>query len=263
VGRAQRVDEPRQGAGLTQAAELWSKGDYDALAERFAPIHDRLVERLDPQPGDRWLDVATGTGRVAARAAAAGAEVVGTDIAPRMLEIARTHAPEVAFELGDAQALSYEDASFDAVSSCFGVIFAPDHEATASELARVCRGRLGLTSWRPDDELRELYERFESWPPEGKEPFEWGRREHVEGLLGGAFDLEIEEGTWYLEGGSGEELWEFWRSAAPPFKAMVDEMDETKREAFRKGYIEYAEGHRQGDLVRPPRKYLLLLGRRR
>jgi SAM-dependent methyltransferase len=242
---------------------MWSMGEYDELARRFAPIHDRLVEKLSPQPGERWLDLATGTGEVAARAAAARAEVVGVDIAPRMLETARSKVPGVEFELGDAQALGYEDASFDVVASSFGLIFAPDHEATAGELARLCRDRIGFTSWQPDPELRDLYERFESWPPEGKEPFEWGKREHVEELLSDAFELEIADGIWHLEGSNGEELWEFWARAAPPFKAMVDGMDSERREAFRGGYIEYVERHREGELVRPARKYLLVTGRRK
>lgn len=187
---------------------------------------------------------------------------MGADIAPRMLEIARTKAPEIRFELGDAEALDYEDASFDVVVSSFGLIFAPDHEATARELARVCRDRMGFTSWQPDAELRDLYESHETWPPEGKAPFEWGKREHVEELLGGSFDLEIEEGIWYLEGASGEEVWEFWTTAAPPFKAMVDAMDGEKRAAFRDDYIAYAERHREGETVRPPRRYFLVTGRR-
>jgi SAM-dependent methyltransferase len=221
------------------------------------------VAKFDPQDGERWLDLATGTGAVALRAAAAGADVVGIDIAPRMLEIARSKVPEVRFELGDTQALDYQDASFDVVVSSFGLIFAPDHAATARELARVCRGRMGFTSWQPDAELRDLYESFDTWPPEGKAPFEWGKREYVGELLADAFELEIEEGIWYLEGGSGEELWEFWTNAAPPFKAMVDGMDDEKRGAFREGYSEYVERHREGDVVRPSRKYLLVTGRRR
>lgn len=242
---------------------MWGLGEYDALAARFAPVHDRLVAKLDPRPGERWLDLATGTGEVARRAAAAGAQVTGVDIAPRMLEVARSKAPDVRFELGDAEALDYEDASFDVVVSSFGLIFAPDHEAAAGELARVCGNRMGFTSWQPDSELRELYESHDTWPPEGKAPFEWGKREHVEERLADSFELEIEEGTWYLEGESGEELWEFWRSAAPPFKAMVDAMDDTKRAPFREDYISYVERHREGDVVRPPRKYLLVTGRKK
>ena len=188
---------------------------------------------------------------------------MGVDIAPRMLEVARSKAPEIDFQLGDAEALPFEDGSFDVVASSFGLIFAPDHEATARELARVCRNRIGFTSWQPDPELRDLYESHDTWPPEGKAPFEWGKREHVEELLGGSFELEIEEGIWHLEGADGEELWEFWTSAAPPFKAMVDGMDDEKRASFREAYIAYVERHREGDIVRPSRKYLLVSGRRK
>jgi SAM-dependent methyltransferase len=210
-----------------------------------------------------WLDIATGTGEVAIRAAAAGAEVIGCDIAPGMLELAREKAPEIRFEVGDAQNLPYEDGSFDVVSSSFGLIFAPDHAAAARELARVCDDRIGITSWVPDARLKRLYDSFETWPPEGREPFEWGKRDHVHELLGDAFELEIEEGTWYLEGADGEELWQFWTRSAPPFKAMVEEMDEEKRSAFREGYIEYVEEFREGEVVRPPRAYLLVTGRKK
>src|SRR5205085_8035119 len=125
---------------------------------------DELVGRLQPGPGVRWLDVATGTGGVAIRAARAGADVTGVDIAPRLLEQARAKADglPIRFDEGDVQRLPYADASFDVVSSVFGAIFAPDHEAVARELARACapNGRLGLTAWVPNVELTELFRRF-------------------------------------------------------------------------------------------------------
>jgi SAM-dependent methyltransferase len=226
-------------------------------------VHDALVERLEPRAGETWLDVATGTGEVAIRAAAAGARVTGSDIAPRMLEVARAKAPEIEFELGDAQELGYEDASFEVVSSCFGFIFAPDHEATASELARVCKGRLGFTAWEPNLELGDLYRNFGLDTPEGKLPFEWGKRRHVDDLLGAAFSLEIEADDWILEGASGEELWELWSRSAPPFKARVEELDPRRREDFRAAYIDYCERYREGDRVRVPRRYVLVHGGRR
>src|SRR5438270_6491436 len=139
-------------------AEVWGSADYERLSERFAPIHAELVEALAPAPGTGWLDVATGTGAVALLAARAGAGVVGIDFAPRMIELARAKAGTlpVRFELGDAQALPYADGEFDVVSSVFGVIFAPNHEAAARELARVGRQRLGLATWCPNRELAEL-----------------------------------------------------------------------------------------------------------
>ncbi len=111
----------------------------------MAPIHDRLVEALAPQPGERWLDVATGTGAVALRAARAGAEVVGIDVAPALIEVAQKHAAQepvsIRFDVGDAQELPYEDARFEVVSSAHGVHFAPDHARAAAELAGLPPGR--------------------------------------------------------------------------------------------------------------------------
>jgi SAM-dependent methyltransferase len=222
--------------------------------------------RLEPAAGVHWLDVATGTGAVAIRAARAGADVVGLDIAPAMIEAARAKAAglPITFEVGDAQALPYEDASFyDVVTSVFGAIFAPNHKATAAELGRVGRARLGFTSWRPSEELGELYGRFGYDTPEGREPFLWGREGYVEELLGPYYELSIEPGTWVLEGASGEEIWELWSQAAPPFKARLAEMDDETREAFHRAYVEYCEGYRVADRVAVPREYLLVLGERR
>jgi len=233
------------------------------MAQRFAPIHDQLVARLEPRDGEHWLDIATGTGGVAIRADATGARVTGVDIAPGMLEGARSKAPHIDFHLGDAQALSYEHGSFDVVCSCFGFIFAPDHRATASELVRVCRGRLGFTAWVPHPELRELYDAFELDAPEGRHPFEWGKREHLDELLAPAFELEIEQHVWILEGADGAELYDFWSRSAPPFRAMIAGLDDAKRAPFREAYIEFCERYREGDRVRVPRPYLLVLGTKR
>jgi SAM-dependent methyltransferase len=222
-----------------------------------------LVARLEPRAGERWLDVATGTGEVAIRAAAAGADVTGVDIAPAMVERARAKAPGIEFELGDVQALEQEDASFDVVSSSFGFIFAADHAATAREITRVCRDRLGFTAWEPNPELRDLYDRFDLDLPEGRHPFQWGRTEHIKELLGDAFDLELEHGTWVLEGSDGEENWSVWSNSSPPFMAMVESLEPDRRAAFREAYIEYCERYRDGDRVRVPRKYVLVLGRKR
>jgi SAM-dependent methyltransferase len=245
------------------AADLWGSAEYEQLAARFAPVHAALVERLRPQPGDRWLDVATGTGAVARLAAQAGADVAGIDIAPRMIEIARRSSDRIRFEVGDAQALPYGDGSFDVVSSSFGVIFAPDHEAVAGELARVCAGRLGLTTWLPDPDLRELYASFGLDSPEGRAPFEWGNEDYVRERLGAAFELEIEGDTWFLDAPSGEAVWELWSTSAPPFKAMVAGLPVPRRDEFRRAYIAYADSFPGSCGVRVPRDYLLILGRRR
>src|SRR5690349_4561919 len=124
-------------------ADAWSGASYERIAETFAPIHDRIVEALAIAPGDRVLDVACGTGGVALRAARTGADVAGTDISADQLAKARRAAAaeglEIQLDEGDCQQLPYADASFDAVVSAFGAVFAADHARTAAELARVCR----------------------------------------------------------------------------------------------------------------------------
>jgi SAM-dependent methyltransferase len=247
---------------------MWGSADYDRMARRFADVHDDVVRRLEPGPGLRWLDVATGTGEVALRAARAGADVTGVDIAPRLLEQARAKADglQIRFDEGDAELLPYEDAAFDVVSSVFGAMFAGDHHAVARELARVCRrgGRLGFAAWVPNPELAELYGRFGLGPPEGRQPFDWGREEYVDALLGADFELEHERRTWVLTEESGEAVWELWSTAAPPFRAMLRDLDPDTLQRFHEVYVEYCERYRRpGAGVAVPRGYLLVLGRRR
>jgi SAM-dependent methyltransferase len=253
--------------GTQSASELWGSTDYDRIGRRFADVHDEVVRRLEPGPGMRWLDVATGTGEVAIRAARAGADVTGVDIAPRMLEEARGKAGDIRiqFDEGDAERLPYADASFDVVSSVFGSMFAPDHEAVARELARVSRpdARLGFTAWKPNPEIAELYSAFGLDPPEGTQPFDWGREEYVEALLDGAFELEFDHGTWFLVEPDGEAVWELWSTSAPPFRAQLARLAPGDLDRFHEAYVAYCERYREGDAVAVPRAYLLVLGRRR
>src|SRR5919108_3018362 len=127
---------------------MWGSAPFENYVHWLAEMHDDLVERLDPQPGERWLDVATGTGEVAFRAAEAGADVTGSDLAPALIETAKRLAAErgleIDFHVADCEQLPYDDASFDVVSSAVGVMFSPDHRPPAGEVARVCppRGRV-------------------------------------------------------------------------------------------------------------------------
>lgn len=247
-------------------AALWSDEGYELLVGRFAPIYDELVERLEPAPGVRWLDVATGSGEVAIRAAQAGADVVGLDIAPGMLERARAKGGGlgISFELGDAQQLPYDAASFDAVSSNFGVIFAPSPGAAAGELARVTKpgGRLGITAWCERVELTEIYSRYSPGKPPPLDA--WGSEHALAGLLGSHFDLAFEDRVWHLEGTSPEATFDFMSRAAPPLKALLSMLGDADRAAFRADLVEYWRKFEvDGGAVREPRAYVLAVGRRR
>ena len=251
-------------------SEVWSVGSYERIAARFGPVHDHLTALLAPGAEDRVLDVATGTGEVAIRAARAGATVTAIDIAEPMLEKARRRAAEegvtVQFDLGDAEYLPYDDAVFDVVLSNFGLIFAPDHANVAAELARVTRpgGRIGFSAWKPNTKLGELYRRFTEEPIVGREAYEWGREDHVEDMLSDDFEIEFEDGTLWLDAASGEEVWNLFSESAPPVLALLRTFDAEKREAFHQAFVEFYEGYRTADGdIRAPRRYLLVVGRRK
>lgn len=197
-------------------------------------IRSRFMEELTGIPstdllgvraGERWLDVACGTGAIALRAARAGAAVTGLDLAPALIDTARRHAAEqgVAVELhvGDCEALPYPDASFDTVTSTFGVMFAPDHAAVARELARVVvpGGRIALATWDAERGIPELFRMMRDFqpppPPGAGNPFDWGRPGHVRSLLEAAFELEFEVLDAPHVAESGEEIWELMSSSSP------------------------------------------------
>jgi ubiquinone/menaquinone biosynthesis C-methylase UbiE len=244
------------------AADTWSGASYERIAETFAPIHDRIVEVLAIELGTRFLDVACGTGGVALRAARAGADVTGIDISADQLAKARgaaeTEGLSIRFDEGDCQELPYADAEFDAVASAFGAIFAPDHERTAAELARVCRrgGRLALTAW-PVDDWSETHARAGRTFIEDSDAREWSTEEHVRRLLGDAFDLELQAGEWEIRADSGEKLWELVSTSMPPLRVWLAEQSDEARARAQKVYLEYLAS---GVLAR---NYVLVLGTRR
>lgn len=252
---------------------VWGSGPYEGISEHLAIAHDHLLRAVEPRPGDRWLDVATGTGEIAVPAARRGASVTGLDLAPKLIETARIRAREseveVALEVGDAERLPYPDASFDVVSSSFGVMFAPDQRAAAAELARVCRpgGRLALLNWHPSRGVAEFFRVMAAYmppPPEGVgNPFAWGDPDHLAGLLDDAFELRYELGDCPQPGASAEEIWELFTTSYGPTKALADSLDPERREALRRDWLAYFGQFRNGGGVSQPRPYLLVLGIRR
>ena len=133
----------------------WMAGDFGVIAKTIAGSAEAFAARLHLPAGARVLDVATGTGNLALPIARGGAIVTGVDIAPNLIEQARARAAEaglpVQFDEGDAEALPYPDASFDAVVTMFGAMFAPRPELVAAEAARVLKpgGLLAMANWNP------------------------------------------------------------------------------------------------------------------
>ena len=250
---------------------MWGNGPYQRVTETLPDIHEQLIERLAPAPGVRWLDVACGTGAVAERAAESGANVTGVDLAPVLIETARERAAEQGLEIdyrvGDCEQLDLPDASFDAVSSSCGVMFAPDHEATARELARVTRpgGLVALANWTPTGGLARMFgvmKPFLPAPPPSN-PFDWGDEQRVRELLGEAFELDIEEHVSTLRVPSGEDYWELFSTSYGPTRTLAESLGD-RRVDLHAAWVDFFESHyRVNGEIAHTREYLLIVGRRR
>jgi ubiquinone/menaquinone biosynthesis C-methylase UbiE len=171
----------------------WSSGDYAVVGTTLQIVGESLCEALDIRAGQRVLDVAAGNGNVALAAARRWCDVVATDYVPALLDHARERAAAdrlgIEFREADAEALPFEDGSFDVVVSTFGVMFTPNQERAASELLRVCRpgGKIGLANWTPPGFIGLLFKTIGDYmpPPAGvRPPSLWGTRERLAELFG-------------------------------------------------------------------------------
>jgi 2-polyprenyl-6-hydroxyphenyl methylase/3-demethylubiquinone-9 3-methyltransferase len=211
---------------------IWALGDYHRFAlSTVWQLGPALVKACNISAGQRVLDVAAGTGNVAIRAAQAGARVVACDVTVENFEAGRRAAQEAGVDLewveGDAAALPFPDEEFDVVTSCFGVMFAPDHHAAASELLRVCRpgGAIAVMSFTPEgaggDFFRLLAPYLPPQPPGALPPLLWGTEDHVRRLLGGANRSIVMSRHHYLETAPGADQYlDLFKSTFGPMVAI-------------------------------------------
>jgi SAM-dependent methyltransferase len=212
---------------------MWALGDYPAVAIDVIPeLGPTLVAATGVRAGDRVLDVAAGTGNAAVPAALTGAQVVASDLTPELFVAGRQFAArngvEITWEEGDAEALPYDDDSFDVVLSCVGVMFAPHHQIAADELLRVCRpgGRIGLLSWTPTGFVGELFRTMKPYappPPPGAQPAPlWGDEDHVRALLGDRVtDVVAKRQTLTSDLFASPEAWkDYWKTVYGPTIAV-------------------------------------------
>jgi ubiquinone/menaquinone biosynthesis C-methylase UbiE len=173
--------------------ETWASGDFAVIASRIVLVSELLADAADLRAGWRVLDVACGTGNATLAAARSSTYALGVDFVPELLEGGRRRAAaerlDVEFRLGDAADLPVADASFDAVLSVFGVMFAPDHRRAADEITRAVRpgGTIGLASWTPDGFVAEMFSvitRHVPGPPGIEPPMLWGTEQHLSDLFG-------------------------------------------------------------------------------
>jgi len=173
--------------------ETWSTGNYAVVGTTLQIVGENLCEAVDLRAGSRVLDVAAGNGNATLAAARRFADVTSTDYVPSLLDAGRRRAEAerlpVHFQEADAEALPFPDASFDVVLSTFGVMFTPDQEKAASELARVCKpgGRVGLANWTPAGFIGQVFKivgKYVTPAPGLKSPLLWGTRERLDELFG-------------------------------------------------------------------------------
>jgi SAM-dependent methyltransferase len=186
---------PEDRALKAKHAAMWASGSYRSVVEDLVePLGGVLVETVGVQHGQRVLDVAAGTGSSALPSARVGAEVTATDLTPELLDVGRAAADaeglEIVWETADAEALPYDDSSFDVVLSAIGVMFAPHHQQAADELVRACRpgGTIGVLSWTPEGFIGQVFATMKPFappPPPGASPAPlWGHADHVRDLFG-------------------------------------------------------------------------------
>ncbi|WP_375690436.1 class I SAM-dependent methyltransferase [Pseudooceanicola sp. LIPI14-2-Ac024] len=257
------------------AATMWGLGGekYDLVSFAISDALAHAAQRLDPAPGSRVLDVATGTGWSARNAARYGAHVTACDFAPGMLTAARALSagvqPAIEFHQASAEALPFEDAAFDGVISTFGVMFAADPARAAAELARVVRpgGRLALATWVPGGSVAEFFAMlaaFSDAPPPPSNPMDWGEPDRLQALLGGAFVLEFEPGVSHARHADEAAIWAWYLAGFGPVKLLHDALGPDDRARLRTAFDAFHAHYRTpSGRLDVTRDYLVTIGTRR
>jgi SAM-dependent methyltransferase len=248
--------------------QTWASGDFSVVAARIVLVAEQLCDTADLHAGWHVLDVATGSGNAAIAAARLGCSAVGVDYVPALLERGRLRAAaeRLPVELveGDAEALPFADGSFDAVTSVFGTMFAPDHEQTASELLRVCRsgGTIALASWAPEGFIGDLFRATAAHvpPPAGvRSPMLWGTEAHLRDLFGDRIEsLAVDERTFTFRFLSAEDFVTFFRRSYGPTLKAFAALEGDARDALERDLVELARGSDRlgrGDAIAIPATY--------
>jgi ubiquinone/menaquinone biosynthesis C-methylase UbiE len=256
---------------------MWALGDYHRFATatvwELGPV---LVRACGISAGQRILDVAAGTGNVAIRAALAGAAVVASDLTPEHFDAGRRAAREAGVDIewieGDAGALPFADAEFDAVTSCFGAMFAPDHQAAARELLRVCRpgGVVGMMNFTPNGAGGDFFRLLGSYapppPPGAMPPLAWGTEDHVRMLFGDVVQLKMTRLEYVETAPSAREYLELFKDTFGPMVAIYEGLSgqPARQTELDEAFLQFiARWNQGGDRVRIPYEYLLVIARRR
>jgi ubiquinone/menaquinone biosynthesis C-methylase UbiE len=225
----------------------WSSGDYAVVGTTLQIVGEQLCEALDLRAGSKVLDVAAGNGNATLAAARRWCEVTSTDYVPALLERGRERALaerlNIEFREADAEALPFKDSTYDAVISTFGVMFTPDQDKAASELARVCKpgGKIGLANWTPQGFIGQLFKTIGKHlpPPAGvKSPALWGTKARLEEMFGqSASEIEAEPRMFVFRYRSPEHWLDVFKNFYGPMLKAFAALDASGQSALKRDLL--------------------------
>ena len=255
---AKEPTAPDLAAIKSRQRETWASGDFAMIGTPAVIVGELLCEAVDLRAGQKVLDVATGSGNTALAAARRWCEVTGVDYVPALLERGRARAAaerlSIDFRDGDAEALTFPDAAFDAVLSTFGAMFAPNQAKVARELLRVCRpgGKIGMANWTPEGWVGQLFRVIAQHvpPPPGlAAPVSWGDGARLTELFGvGVKSVQVSRRQLVFRHPSPEQWLDYFRKYFGPTLKAFEALDRAGQEALAKDMLELARrGNRSGD----------------
>ena len=229
----------------------WSSGDYSVIGATLQIVGESLCEAVDLSAGWNVLDVAAGNGNASLAAARRGCEVVASDYVEALLGRTRQRAEADGLRLttreADAEALPFDDGTFDAVLSTFGVMFTPNPERAAAELLRVCRpgGRIGLANWTPEGFIGQMFKVIGAHvppPPGVPSPLAWGTEDRLHSLFGANAKVEVERRHFMFRYRSAEDFFETFKAYYGPTVKAWAALDGDGQASLREGVVALADG---------------------
>jgi ubiquinone/menaquinone biosynthesis C-methylase UbiE len=242
----------------TRQQAAWSTGDYAVVGTTLQIVGENLCEALDLRAGSRVLDVAAGNGNASLAAARRWCDVTSTDYVGSLLESGRARAQaeghSIRFQEADAENLPFADASFDAVMSTFGVMFTPNQDKAASELARVCKpgGRIGLANWTPESFIGQVFKSIGQYIPPApgvRSPALWSTKTSLGELFGAtANEIQTTRRQFTFRYRSPAHWIEVFRTYYGPMNKTFGALDAGKQAAFIRDLLALMErDNRSGD----------------